>query len=168
MYRVYGAGHAFQDHCFILLKRFRPSREKAVARRVLSRIMDAFPTSTACQVRGCAPVHWPPSAAQTARTVFPYAAFAKTQVRISAPASSRRLLSNLSSPLDNFLRSGHDYLAKFGSSCLLFWGVTKPRSVYKAIRTIYKADCFTEFLGRSIECLPEGVCAIGPTCWFAI
>src|SRR5215469_4914081 len=32
-----------------------------------------------CRVGGGAPLRWPPSAAQTARTVFPYAAFTKTQ-----------------------------------------------------------------------------------------
>src|SRR6516225_23576 len=32
-----------------------------------------------CRVGGGAPKRWPPSAAQTARTVFPYAAFTKTQ-----------------------------------------------------------------------------------------
>jgi len=31
-----------------------------------------------CRVGGGAPKRWPPSAAQTARTVFPYAAFTKT------------------------------------------------------------------------------------------
>src|ERR1700694_3819906 len=32
-----------------------------------------------CRVGGGALTRWPPSAAQTARTVFPYAAFTKTQ-----------------------------------------------------------------------------------------
>jgi len=32
-----------------------------------------------CRVGGGAPKRWPPSAAQTARTVFPYAAFTKTR-----------------------------------------------------------------------------------------
>ena len=38
----------------------------------------AFPRSE-CRVGGGALARWPPSAAQTARTVFPYAAFTKTQ-----------------------------------------------------------------------------------------
>src|SRR6267378_4781243 len=33
-----------------------------------------------CRVGGGALARWPPSAAQTARTVFPYAAFTKTQL----------------------------------------------------------------------------------------
>src|ERR1019366_6674843 len=37
-----------------------------------------------CRVGGGALVRWPPSAAQTARTVFPYAAFTKTHSRRDA------------------------------------------------------------------------------------
>src|SRR5215831_1532382 len=39
---------------------------------------------TGCRVGGGAPARWPPSAAQTARTVFPYAAFTKTHRRRNA------------------------------------------------------------------------------------
>ena len=39
----------------------------------------AVPHLRRCRVGGGAPSRWPPSAAQTARTVFPYAAVTKTQ-----------------------------------------------------------------------------------------
>jgi len=38
----------------------------------------AFHSSPDCRVGGGAPVRWPPSAAQSARAVFPHAAFTKT------------------------------------------------------------------------------------------
>jgi hypothetical protein len=42
------------------------------------------PMGRDCRVGGGALARWPPSAAQTARTVFPYAAFTKT-----SPAETR-------------------------------------------------------------------------------